>query len=438
MSDKSRLTITPYYHTNRGAGDWHAPSYGATWSPDPIYFRQTQYHSERGGVNARFSTEIASNQLEAGLLWYESNESTIRRPGWRLVDYNTGPAVDFNDVLRLFFDRTGQLNSTVAYVQNTNHLADNKLTLTYGAKYMYVGADFSNNGRTIPTAATLPDSGRPNVSIPTKGGILPQVGVTYALAKTEELFGSVSQNANAFPYSPQTGVYNTDPTAFQYFKDHTKPEKATTYELGLRTHHTDVDASLAAFDIDYRNRLVPVAVCPLTATCVSSFANVGTVTSRGLEGLLRWQLVPDLTWTTSGSYTAATINNDYQASPTSTVHAKGKDVVDAPRTIGSTSLGYDNGAWFGSLTGRHVAKRYFTILNDLSVPAYATVDAGLGYRLKTARYAHELTFQVNGVNLLDESYISTIGTNGFTVSGDNQTLQAGARRLLFFTVAALF
>ena len=202
---------------------------------------------------------------------------------------------------------------------------------------------------------------------------------------------------NAYPYSPQGGVYNTDPKAFQFFKDNTKPEKATTYELGLRTHHAEVDASIAAYNIDYRNRLIGVAVCPLTATCVSSFANVGTVTSRGLEGLLRWRLTPELSWMTTGSYTAATIDNDYK-SGTTTVAAAGKDVVDAPRTIATSMLNYDDRTFFGSLSGRHVAKRYFSILNDMSVPAYNTVDAGFGYRHASARFAREWTVQMNAVN----------------------------------------
>ena len=436
LSDKTHLAITPYYHADRGAGDWHAPSYGATWSPDAIYFRQTQYKSHRAGVNTRVTTDISGNQLEAGV-WLESNSSTIRRVGWRLQNYAAGPTVDFNNVLRLFFDRTGDLTSTMAYVQNTNKLADDKLTLTYGAKFLHVGADFSNNGKTIANAATVPDVTRPNFSFPTDGGVLPQIGAVYAIDHTNEVFANVSQNVNAFPYSPQTGVYNTDPGAFKFFVDNTKPEKATTYELGLRTRRSHVEASLAVFNIDYRNRLIGVAVCPLTATCVSSFANVGTVTSRGFEGLLQWRLAPNFSWLTSASYTDATINQDY-SSGTTKVAASGKDVVDAPRVLASSSLSYDDRTFFGSFGGRHVAKRYFSILNDMSVPSYTVMDASIGYRHRGIGVARELSVQLNASNLFDQSYISTIGTGGFTVSGDNQTLQAGAKRLIFLTVGATF
>jgi hypothetical protein len=41
-------------------------------------------------------------------------------------------------------------------------------------------------------------------------------------------------------------------------------------------------------------------------------------------------------------------------------------------------------------------------------------------------------------NLLDASYLGPIGTGGFTVSGDNQTLQAGPRRLVFLSLGTTF
>jgi iron complex outermembrane recepter protein len=45
----TRVEVQPYLHLNRGGGDWHAPSYGASYSPDPIMFRQTQYKANRSG-----------------------------------------------------------------------------------------------------------------------------------------------------------------------------------------------------------------------------------------------------------------------------------------------------------------------------------------------------------------------------------------------------
>lgn len=440
----TRLVVQPYLHTNRGAGDWHAPSYGATWSPDPIYFRQTQYDTERQGVNARLSTVLAGNRLEAGV-WHERNQANIRRVGWRLRSFETGPEVDFSNVLRLFFDRTGDYRTTSAYVQNTNFLLDERLRLTYGVKYLRIDADFANNGATEPRAATTPDLARPGTSIPTDGGFLPQLGALFRATETEELFVNVARNVNAFPYSPQTGVYNTDPRAFEFFRDNTDPETATTVEGGVRTRRGRVEASLAGYVIDYRNRLVGVAVCPLTATCVSSFANVGSVSSRGVEGLVALRLTPGLTWTTSASYNAATVDDDYVAGR-DTIRAAGKDVVDAPRLLWNTNARYTRGGAFVTGAVRSVDERFFSITNDLArvgdragrVPGFTLVDAGLGWRFRGVAGLRELTAQLNVTNLLDEAFVSTVGTGGFTVRGDTQTMMAGVRRQAFLTLSTAF
>ncbi len=437
VSDRARLVITPYFHTNRGDGDWHAPNYGSTaFSPDPIYFRQTQYDNRRSGVNGRFSLDLGANRIEAGA-WYESNETHIRRVAWRLKDYATSPEVDFANVLRLFFDRTGDLKTTSAYVQNTTSLVDDRLKLTYGAKYLHIGADFRSNGLTIPDAASAPDVNRPTLSLPTDGGLLPQLGVVFATSTTDQVFANYSENVNAYPYSPQTGVYNTNPAGFDNLKNNTDPERARTYEAGIRTRRDGFEASLAGYFIDYRNRLIGVAVCPLTATCVSSFANVGNVTSKGVEALVAIRLADGLTWQSSAAMNRSTIDDDYQDG-TNTIESAGKDIVDAPRFLGNTTLQFNRGPLSASFTARHVARRYFTILNTESVPAYTTMDASLGFSFGRVGAFNEFTIRVNAANLTDESYISTMGTNGFSLTADQETLQAGAKRLFFLTIGTRF
>ena len=437
LGERALLSVKPYFHTNVGAGDWHAPNYGSTaFSPDPIYFRQTQYDTKRIGLLVRSRVQFAGNDLEVGG-WLERNDANIRRVAWRLKDFSTGPEVNFDNVLRLFFDRTGQYSTRTLYAQNTNTFAGDRVKLTYGAKYLYIGADFTNNGKTIASAPSAPDVARPNVSIPTDGGLLPQVGVVVAASDRVQLFGNASQNVNAFPYSPQSGVYNTNATAFDFFKANTKPEKATTLEAGVRTRSARIEASLSAYAIAYRNRLIGVAVCPLTATCVSSFANVGDVATRGVEGLVSVRLAPGLTWTSSGSLNTSKIQDDYK-SGTTTVASKGKTVVDAPGVMLNSSLRYARDAFKAGAAVRHVGQRYFSILNDKAAPAYSTVDASVGYAFGGRAGRPALNIQLNAANLLDARYVSTVGTGGFAVSGDLETLMAGPRRLVFLTIGTTF
>ena len=82
-----------------------------------------------------------------------------------------------------------------------------------------------------------------------------------------------------------------------------------------------------------------------------------------------------------------------------------------------------------------MTRRYFTYLNDQSVGARALVDASIGYRFADAPgLLRGFTIEASVTNLTDKDYISTIGTNGYTASGDNQTLLAGAPRQWFVTL----
>jgi len=46
--------------------------------------------------------------------------------------------------------------------------------------------------------------------------------------------------------------------------------------------------------------------------------------------------------------------------------------------------------------------------------------------------------QLNVTNLMDEEYVSTIGTNGFNAGADNQTLMVGSPRQVFVTLRKSF
>lgn len=436
LGDVARVSVQPYFHANKGNGDWHAPTYGpSAWSSDPIFFRQTQYNGERSGVNAKFNTVVAGNTLEAGL-WYESNTTTIRRQGWGLLNYQTGPEVDFNNNIRLFFDRTGDIGTTMLYAQNSNAFVGDRLKLTYGAKYVNVNADFKSNGNTA-NAKTFGDPNRPALSVTAKAEFLPQVGAVWMLNGTEQLFANFAENMNQYPLSPQSGIYNLSAAGFDAFKANTKPERATSVDLGVRTRRERVEASLSGYVIDYRNRLVGTANCQLTATCASVISNVGTVSTFGAEGLLNLKLSNVLSLANSASFNNSKIDDDYKTG-TTTVRSGGKYVVDAPQVMASSTIRFARGGWNATAGARHVGKRYVTIENDLSVPSYTTVDAGVGYRFERIGAARNVNIQLNTVNAFDASYIGSVGTGGFAVKGDIQTLQTGARRLVFLSVGSSF
>ena len=84
-----------------------------------------------------------------------------------------------------------------------------------------------------------------------------------------------------------------------------------------------------------------------------------------------------------------------------------------------------------------MSKRYFTYTNDQSVGSRVLVDATLGYRFDMGM-RKPIEVQLNATNLFDKRYVSTIGSNGFGNSGDNQTLLAGAPQQFFVTAKVGF
>lgn len=463
LADQLRLEVQPYLHINRGAGDWHAPSYGASYSPDPIMFRQSQYHSNRGGLLGKLSSTFdlgdVKNQVEVGG-WYESNDINMRRPRWRMKNYATGPEVDFDNVLRLDYDRNGAIKTQVAYIQNTSTLMDNTLSINYGAKYLHVDADYKNNGNTPVNGKLAPrfaDPTRPSLSAPTKGGFLPQVGAIYRVSDADEVFANFSQNVNQFPYSASGGVYNANPATFVFFNNDpsissdrkVKNEKATTYELGARTRRGNIEAGATIYNIDYKNRLLGIALCPATVTCATGFGNVGTVKTSGIEGVLNADLTRGFRLFASASLNSSKFGENYlsnQNDSTSSVNTKDKNVQDAPKQMANIAFSYSTSKFNASLGGRFVGERFFTYTNDLKVagdgagkvPGYFVSDLSARYRLGSFGALRSLELQANVSNLLDKRYIATMGSNGYGAFGDNQTLLTGAPRQLFVTLSTTF
>jgi iron complex outermembrane receptor protein len=96
---------------------------------------------------------------------------------------------------------------------------------------------------------------------------------------------------------------------------------------------------------------------------------------------------------------------------------------------------YDDDRFFARVGGDYMSKRFFTYLNDRSVGARVLVDASVGYRLRGLGGVLEgLAIEGSVTNLTNKAYVATIGSNGYTASGDNQTLLAGAPRQWFVTL----
>lgn len=150
-----------------------------------------------------------------------------------------------------------------------------------------------------------------------------------------------------------------------------------------------------------------------------------------------WSVAQNWNWFNSLTLNDSKYKSDYMDGAT-LVRTSGKTVVDAPKVMFSTDLGYERNGWFGSLNGKYTGQRYYTYLNDNKVDAYWQFNASAGYRQKNVAGMKEFSAQLAITNLANKHYFSTIGSNGFVASdpqGAFATMQEGAPRQLFVTLS---
>jgi iron complex outermembrane receptor protein len=85
--------------------------------------------------------------------------------------------------------------------------------------------------------------------------------------------------------------------------------------------------------------------------------------------------------------------------------------------------------------------RYYTYTNDGEVGGRMTWDLSTGYDLHGYGLLHNARLQLNVTNLFGKRYVSSLGTNGFTMTdplGEGQTLQVGPPRAVFGSLTAKF
>ncbi|MCI0362596.1 MAG: TonB-dependent receptor, partial [Phycisphaerales bacterium] len=273
-------------------------------------------------------------------------------------------------------------------------------------------------------------------SIDAEEAFLPQVGFNLALSDAHEVFGAYAENMRAFQSAATTGPFSTTQAGFDAIRDTLEPETSQTFELGWRFRGSAVQGVVTGYYVQFDDRLLGISLGPSIVGAPSALANVGKVETLGFETGLLWEFAPN--WSLFGSYSYADsqYKDDVVTGTGDVTPTSGKQVVDTPENMIKAELGYQSGGLFGKLGVDFIDKRYFTYLNDQSVDSRTLVDLALGYRFQGFALFKQLTAQFNVTNLLDEQYISTVGSAGLANSGDRQTLLTGAPRQYFIMLDA--
>jgi len=427
VGDGWNLHAQAYHHDNRGQGHWFSP-YQASSPTVPIAIRTTEYGIDRAGFIGSLAYDVGVNHLEGGL-WYEDSGHNLQRNFY----YIGGPVDDsgflHNPDQRVFYQHF-DTTTRQFYLQDTLKLLDGRLTVDAGFKSPDTKTD----------AASLIGS-RAFGTLEADKTFLPQIGASYKLSEHEELFGSYAQNLAAF----QPGVNGPFSASEENFVKldngaGLKPEESKTLEGGFRTSHAEYEASAALYTVKFDNRLLAISQCAGIVGCPTGFANVGSASSRGAEFTFIWKPSENWRWFNSLSLNRSKYDSNY-LDGTNLVLTDGKTQVDSPKTMFASELVWHDGPIEARLQAKYEGKRFYTYLNDASVPSFWLLNASASYDFGRVAMLRDVSAHLNITNVADKRYFSTIGSNGFITSdptGQFYTLLAGAPRQAFLTIDAKF
>lgn len=418
LGQAGKMAVTPYQHRDEGNGDWHMPTISDNGAVSNMVFRRSKLDLQRQGLNLRWRQQRGDHHLSAGL-WAEKRKFDRRRHAYGLVDWRQGPEVDFGNIERTLIDRRYTTQTQQWWLQNRYSPEGSPWSIALGGKVLRVNNDFHDRLGVYAERRLV-----------THSPLLPSAGLSYRLSRTDKLFANVVTNINAKPETVFTqSVYDK---SFD-------PEHSRTLEAGWRHILESASFNISVYDIDYRNRLLQIANCSLLGTCPSLLANVGKVTSRGVE--IRWQQQLDSRWSWAGSssYNLARYRNDYVADGKQ-VNTKGQRVVNTPSHLLFSEWRYRQGAWSIATEWQYSGRRAASYTNDLSVSGYSLLHLSGGWEMPAgSQGAKRSGFQWQVRNLLNKAYISTLGASDYSASdpaGTSTYVQTGSPRGIFLTVFA--
>lgn len=452
------LNATIYGHNNKGIGLWYTPydpsvdNTGVEVSP--ISMRSSEYGIQRGGIVASLSYDTGNNSIEGGG-WFEKESfdlarrfygTTLASPVHSLYDFPSNPfytqwAYNFpTDLFSIYLQDKYKLKS------NLTVFAGFKSEETYTT-----GNVTAYNTGNLPTGASAQSlSGLAQGELVSGKPFMPQVGVNWKRSKADEVFADVAENTRAFQTGGAgfaTSPWGTSQAGFDTLTKNLKAESSWSEEVGYRHTAKTFQGQVNYFHVNYANRLLEITQGAAIQGNPSLLANVGSVTTNGVDGALSihtqsgWTLYNGLTllkeaydsnYNVAGSTGAVT-----------TIDTAGKVAVDSPEFLYKNELSYASSKGFDAhIDSDYMGKRYFTYTNDNSVGGRFVANFGTSYHIDEVGMFEQLKLQFNVSNLANTKYWSSIGTNGFLASDptsvDLNTLQVGAPRTISGALSVRF
>lgn len=449
ITDNLDLTTTAYYEDKGGYGvspEAYATSlasYNAErlivpglFAPKGIQYGLSGIDGIRQGVTAKLAWHVGFNKIEAGV-WLENDDYHRTQNRYNVENGNPDGKPLFNERVHAQRDYKSLRETTQFFLKDTLTLMDSKLKLELGFKATDI--DYKISGYRNPNDYI--NSRRPLLKDNWKDSFLPQVGAVYSVTGRDQIFASYSENM-ALPRGADDIFSAASPTVAG-----PAPETSTNWELGYRANHRTFNASIVAYQTEFKNRLQAFAAPVPGGGGITEtfFQNVGAVRAKGVEFSGQWK--PELFagkayFNANLSYNSAKFQDDvlnYRASATAaatTLGIAGKKVPDFPDWVlqgGVTVEPFDG--LLMNVSARHLESRFTNFINSESVGGYtivnAYIDIGDGF---SAGPFSQIKARVNIDNLFDKDYLGTINTTVNTAA----SFRPAPPRTVQFTISADF
>lgn len=394
--------------------------------------REFYVRGHRAGVPLNLSWKIANHTVEAGA-WLEREKHSSERQLHNVLGGVITNPFDWSSHITVYFDRQVDWQTQQYFMKDTVRLFEDRLALSAGTKAVSVKTDFEG----VPDN-TYFDRGIRVRRAPTYSDyFLPQVGATFALTRSEEIFVNYSENFA----SPSSDVIGGS----KFIESQLAAERTHNLDLGVRTARGKWSASLAGYVIRYKNRIGDVTnFDPLlfgSANTATAFTNVGSVDGHGVELAVAYSPLRNLRVNLAGAWQALRYQDNYtENSATGGVlvrEIKGRTVPNTPRLTANADVTYVLGSFFAGVNARYQDRVFLTTSNNQQIPGYTLVGLGFGYdgitnrnaRLKNARLA------VNVENVFDRYWFYA---SGASTALSNGNFSAGTPRAVYLTASTKF
>jgi iron complex outermembrane receptor protein len=423
----TRVSLKPFWARERG--------YYLFGGGQPNMVMKWLIDHDTYGATAEVTTKLADTHVKVGYSWTSAEPPgppTVRK-AYRITTNG------------LQFQQWNTLNETAdrheySALYMTGQKKIERFTIEGGLRYArerLPGIDaYNTTGLGDMSVEDAYDAAtkNPNLSVRsrTSGYLLPRIGFSYVFTPAVSAYINVGRNIG----SPALGIFNQAPApgrTSQYYWDEIRPELTDNVDIGAHFRFGDFSVDPVVYVGRTKNKGVNV-YSDDTRTVWSQ--NVGKTRQHGALLAVAWE--PSSTWRVFGnfSYTMSTFQEDVRGAGGVPLDVEGRQLPDVPRFMGNLGLIWRRHGVTVTPIVRHVGKRWSTVNYSESVPAYTTLDIGVGYELKTSHGTWEAGLSL--INVFDRHYVDHISASEVNTTANGSIYYPGAPRTLVGKLSLMF